>query len=120
MNTNIKFLEWVIINNYQLSHVVGQTFHYTNGRTNKTSNQLWDDYLKENPTRKPRVTKGNRKLNRDDIKTIWNMYRKGLNHKQISLEFESTRFHKISRRHVSAILQGKRWTHEIDLLKKLS
>lgn len=66
------------------------------------------------------MKKGAHKLTQPDIETILNMYNMGMNHHQISEEFFSTRKKKISRRHISSILQGKRWKNEIDELRQNS
>lgn len=63
------------------------------------------------------MKKGAHKLTIIDISTIFDMYNMGMNHHQISEEFFSTRKKKISRRHISSILQGKRWKREIEELK---
>lgn len=62
------------------------------------------------------MKKGSHKLTTLDLKTILDMYNKGMNHTEISREFISSRNKKVSRRHISAILGGKRWTQEIQQL----
>jgi hypothetical protein len=59
------------------------------------------------------MKKGSHKITIDDLKTILDMYYRGMNHTEISKEFTSTRHKKVSRRHISAILGGKRWKQEI-------
>lgn len=59
------------------------------------------------------MKKGAHKLTQPDILEIVTMYNSGLNHHQIAEEFFSSRKKKISRRHISAILQGKRWKKEV-------
>ena len=64
------------------------------------------------------MKKGSHKLTIDDLPIILDMYKKGMNHTEISEEFLSSRNKKISRRHISAVLQGKRWKQEINQLLK--
>lgn len=65
------------------------------------------------------MKKGAHKLTKVDIKKIFTMYSSGLNHTQIAEEFISSRHKKISRRHISSILQGKRWKLEISQVKQV-
>ena len=63
------------------------------------------------------MKKGAHKLTILDISIILDMYNRGMNHHQIAEEFFSSRKKKITRRHISSILQGKRWKNEIEELR---
>jgi hypothetical protein len=114
----LKFAEWLayhrwVLVNYQEG--IGTWENLEHGTS--TTKELYKVFRFQNK-KKPAIGKGAHKLVKDDIKIIFTMYCKGMNHHEIAREFTSIRQHKISRRHVSSILQGKRWKTQINHLKR--
>jgi hypothetical protein len=119
MNRETKFAEWIAFNGYTLNNFQNGVGWWSNIKTLKNTSDLLEMFNKENPI-KDRLKKGAYKLSYNDLISIWTMYNKGLNHRVISDEFVSERGLKVSRRHISSILQKKRWKKEMETIMKSS
>lgn len=119
MNRETKFAEWIAFNGYTLNNFQNGVGWWSNIKTLKNTSDLLEMFNKENPI-KERVKKGAHKLSYNDLISIWTMYKGGLNHRVISDEFVSERGLKVGRRHISSILQKKRWKKEMETIMKSS
>lgn len=117
MNRETKFAEWIAFNGYSLNNFQNGKGYWTNIKNLKTTTELLELFNIENPIVE-RVKKGAYKLTYNDLVSIWTMYRKGMKHSTISKEFVSERGLKVGRRHISSILQKKRWKREMETIMK--